>query len=178
MRTTAYGTSGLAILADQQAVVGQEPVGRHFQVAGGRLVAEHPTGVIEGRAVAGAEEAALPAGRPARGGRTGGGGGRGGGTRARGVASRSQVRRSASCSAASGASEGKVWVLMARSCGLKACGTGQRPAPRQRWSRRAVDGSGRNRLSAPRAASRGCAWWCATPPTAPAESRPRRPSRG
>src|SRR5690606_6345230 len=51
--------SGL-VFADQQLVVGKIGVGRHVEVHRRRLVLEDPPGEVEGRAMARAEEAALP----------------------------------------------------------------------------------------------------------------------
>src|SRR5690242_11441325 len=52
--------SGLLVFADQQARVGEVHVRRHFEVVRRRLVLEDAARDVEGGAVAGAEEAALP----------------------------------------------------------------------------------------------------------------------
>jgi hypothetical protein len=50
------------VFADQDARIGQVVVRRHFQVVRGRLALVDAAGQVEGRAVAGAEEAARPVG--------------------------------------------------------------------------------------------------------------------
>src|SRR6185369_7130861 len=52
--------SGRLRFTDQQPAVGEERVGRHFEVVGRGLVLEHAAGQVEGGAMAGAQEAAHP----------------------------------------------------------------------------------------------------------------------